>query len=126
MYKRETCFKMRNKAKLENNYYNSRLFILFIYLDYFYYPELCLLLPWKKHSCSSLVKLPAELCTWTSHLTYCCTEVSVFISTFFFEWPYLYKIIASVIWYIPGEIDTISGCDFLCFKSIPTKKPSRN
>lgn len=125
MHKKETCFKIKNKAKLQNNYYNSRLFILFIYLDYFYFPELSLLHPWKRHS---FMLATCETASWTIYLYFTSDlllhRVSGFSSTFFFEWSYLNKIIASVICDIPGKIDTISDCDYLCLKSIPTKNPA--
>lgn len=122
-HKRETCFKIKNKAKLQNNYYNSRLFI---YLNYFYFPELSLLLPWKRHSsCSSLVRVPVELFTCPSRLIFWCIKWLVLFPPFSLsDHIYIYKVIASIIWYIPGEIDIISGCDYLYLKSMPIKNPA--
>lgn len=53
-------------------------------------------------------------------------RVAGFICTIFFPRDHtnLYKFIALIIQYIPGEIDTLSGCDYLCLKSIPTKNPA--
>lgn len=44
-------------------------------------------------------------------------EIFAFLMISVSDHTYLYKILASVICYISGEIDTTSGYDYLCLKN---------